>query len=81
MNWTPEEQLLIDWFYEMEKNNALPNPPFQLSPGITVIGPKFYNRIKEEINAGPICPRARTGALQYDLFCLKKVIEQDSYSK
>ena len=74
LTWSNDDQELIDWFLIKFKNKQLPQPPFLLSPGVTVMNAKFYDRITLEIEAGANSPRARMGTLQFDLGHLKKIM-------
>jgi hypothetical protein len=68
-SWPPEAQSFIDWFMELVQ----PTEPFYLEPHRKVIDPKkFFSSIRQEIAAGPSCPRNRTGALLCDLKILRK---------
>lgn len=70
--WPPKVQSLIDWFMKLEP----PAESFNLEPHMFVIDPhKFFATIRREIETGPTGPRARTGALQSDLWKLKFIFE------
>lgn len=69
-NWS-EKDLLIQWFLSV---NSLPTEPFQLNSAVKVLDPKrFYAFLHEDIACGPKGIRAKFGALQNDLLCLKKI--------
>lgn len=68
-----EYRSLTTWFMALAPEQ-LPQPPFQLKQGHTVMGPLFYVRLKEEIERGPKSARAMTGALQADLQALQKIM-------
>ena len=71
--WSPEDQLLIDWFMTLEP----PKEPFQLAPHIKVLNPeKFFAALRMDIGAGPRGPRGRHGALMDDLTVLKRLSHQ-----
>ncbi len=66
--WPPDVQSLVDWFMIQ----GAPVEPFFLEPHLRVIDPgKFFESLRREIETGPIGPRARLGALQWDLRNLK----------
>lgn len=69
--WPPDVQYLIDWFMELEA----PSEPFYLEPHRKVIdSEKFFASLRQEIAAGPRCPRNRNGTLLFDLKILKKFL-------
>lgn len=64
LSWPPEIQSLIDWFITLEP----PTEPFYLESHRHIVAPsKFFASLQREIQTGPRGPRARTGALQWDL--------------
>jgi len=66
--WTPDVQSLVDWFMIQ----GAPAEPFLLEPHLRVVDPgKFFESLRREIQTGPRGPRARLGALQWDLRNLK----------
>jgi hypothetical protein len=66
--WPPDVQSLVDWFMIQ----GAPVEPFFLEPHLRVEDPgKFFESLRREIETGPIGPRARLGALQWDLRNLK----------
>lgn len=71
-SWPPDVQSLIDWFMGLEP----PAEPFHIEPHMKVIDPeKYFAKLRREIKTGPLGPRARTGALQWDLRNLKCIFE------
>ena len=71
--WEIKDQKLINWFNKL-KPEQLPIPPFELSPGINVIGNNFYTHLENEIARGSISVRAKSGALQSTLQNLRDKI-------
>lgn len=66
--WPPDVQSLVDWFMIQ----GAPVEPFFLEPHLRVVDPgKFFESLRCEIETGPIGPRARLRALQWDLRNLK----------
>lgn len=66
--WPAEVQSLIDWFITLEP----PTEPFYLASHRHIVAPsKFFASLQREIQNGPREPRARMGALQWDLRKLK----------
>jgi hypothetical protein len=66
--WPPDVQSLVDWFMIQ----GAPAEPFLLEPHLRVVDPgKFFESLQREIETGPRGPRARLGALQWDLWKLK----------
>ena len=73
-----EEHELFEWFLQLQKEQ-LPVAPFELSPGIKVINRDvFFASLKRDALAGSNSARARTGALQQDLFMLRELIARNS---
>lgn len=71
--WDPDEKNLIAWFAECKN---LPHSPYELKAAVTIIdSQKFYDSLRMDIQSGPNSARARYGALQQDLQCLKKITE------
>lgn len=69
--WDHETVLNIIWF---KKGPKLPDAPFQVRPGSTVVDKeKFVESILGDIAAGPGGPRALIGAVQTDLRELRKL--------
>ena len=65
--WTGETAEHAKWFLPSEA----PTEPFQLKPGVTVARPALYwQRLRNDVLAGPSGPRAFYGAIQDDLACL-----------
>lgn len=63
--WSPEAFDLIRW---IKSNPKLPQAPFQIAPGCTVMNlEKFLTGLMSDISGGPGSPRARMGSLQSDL--------------
>ena len=72
-SWHAEDKLLIDWF--MSTPN-LTKKPFVLKQAVFVSDPeKYYFSLRCDIADGPKAPRARYGAVQNDLRCLKLRVE------
>lgn len=66
--WPPEIQSLVDWFLTLDP----PTEPFYLENHLHVVDPvKCFESLRQEIETGPRGPRARLGALQWDLRKLK----------
>lgn len=66
--WPPDVQSRVDWFMIQ----GAPVEPFFLEPHLRVVDPgKFFESLRREIETGPRGPRARLGALQWDLRNLK----------
>lgn len=74
MNWSSEDQELIDWYLALDASRY-PTIPFELTKGLTIQGPQFYENLKKDIQLGPLSPRARYKALQNNLRALKKIVE------
>jgi hypothetical protein len=71
--WSQDMADLIAWFRSAV--GRLPLEPFSLSPCAMVSDPaRCYAAIELDIAAGPLGPRARTGALQHDLRRLRQVV-------
>jgi hypothetical protein len=69
--WTKDVAAAAD-FVLLLTIEDLPEPPFELSPGRTVIDRcKFLRSIQDDIKAGIDGARSKTGALQVALSCLK----------
>lgn len=67
--WHPVVQSLMDWFLTLTP----PTEPFYLEPHLRIDDPvKFFESLRREIETGPRGPRARHGALQWDLLKLKE---------
>ena len=66
--WPPEVQSLVNWFMTLTP----PTESFCLEPHLLIADPvKFFQSLRREIETGPRGPRARRGALQWDLWDLK----------
>ena len=72
--------VITSWFMELDESD-LPVPPFALKPGITVTGPLFYKRLREDIHLGPNSARNKYGALVDDLVYLKLLIGEKHVAK
>ncbi len=71
--WSKKDKEMIDWFLNLDPN-LYPKPPFMLKPGVRVVD--FFISLREEIERGPNQARARNGALQEDIECLKILIDR-----
>lgn len=73
VSWTPEVQLLVDWFLTHDP----PAEPFYLQDHLRIVDPvKFFEKLRREIEVGPRGPRARMGTLQGDLRNLKTFLAE-----
>ena len=71
--WDRETRRLVAWF----RSASLPAQAFKLGPGLSVADARrFYLSLQQDIAAGPLGPRARTGALQADLRALWEVFRK-----
>jgi hypothetical protein len=74
--WPPEVQSIVDWFMTLD----LPTEPFFLEAHRHVVDPeKFFQSLRQDIEAGLDGPRARMGTLQYDLQKLKVLYVKGVY--
>ena len=72
--WDHETVLNILWFKAALYHPKLPDAPFEVRPGSTVVDKeKYLARLVEDISYGPGGPRSMTGALQSDLRDLRKL--------
>lgn len=72
--WDPEMQQYLEWF----KTAPRIEQPFHLAKHLRICPPeKFYASLERSIQAGPLGPRGRHGALLEDLKKLKTLIDGD----
>lgn len=71
--WNPEDATLVNWLSTLPPELLPSKFPFNLCPWIIVTGPKFFEKLREEIAQGPQGVAARSGALRYKLIKLKEV--------
>jgi hypothetical protein len=72
--WPPEVQSLVDWFLAFDP----PKESFYLVPHLLINNPmKFFQSLRLGIETGPKGPRARRGALQWDLRQLKAYFSEE----
>lgn len=70
--WDPEMQQYLEWF----KTAPRIEQPFHLAKHLRICSPeKFYASLERNIQAGPLGPRGRHGALLDDLKKLKTLID------
>jgi len=72
-DWTEREKVLIPWFQALLPEER-PKVPFKLTDYITVTDEKFYDWIKECIDAGPNGHGSRFGQLEFKLENLTNVL-------
>jgi hypothetical protein len=63
--WSCKERSLISDFKRLASPSG---PAFELYPGITVVDPeRFHAALAQDIEHGPLGPRARMGSVRRDL--------------
>lgn len=77
MKETPENlalwEKLARWLVSSRKLGWLPEPPFKLRLGCTIIGERFYDRLEFDVRQGLKGPRNRYGAVMTDLKDLVRI--------
>ena len=68
---TPTDQQLIDWY--QANRHRLPDAPFDLKPGVRVVGPQFYRALDAQIQS-----RSNLPLLAHDLQALQAVVSSQA---